>query len=642
MAYRIASLLGVLAVCVFVFFESPAVPQDAPKLGAIACEPKINGDPELPSVTRGQSVTVYGACLSGQAVKARLRTGKRGDNSVTTLDSQATDDGNTLSFEIPKTLEPGRYLVTVAFGSNELAVPGDLRVLSPQQAKVEIVSISPATVYPTNNNTYDFAISGENLAINPNGNIIEDVDRGPQPVGTLEECKQYASGQNYRKMCLSYDHGMEGRKLNVTGFSAGSHQGTVNIVARVGDDASESKTIKLSSTPEWAVRALAIAVSAMFGLIVLGMVLKGIRLAKAGESGSVLDWFFLDKQTNSYSLSKFQLVAWTAVAVFGYVYVLFSRTLIQNDFTFPAVPNGWPTLLGLSAATTVAAVGLTSSRGSKGAGPLGPSLADFISTGGVVTGDRFQFFVWTLVGFLGFVMLVLLTDPSTLKTLPDVPEGFLYLMGISAAGYLGGKAVRLPGPVIHQLLASAEEKSDAAGKETVLLTILVKGENLSTDAAIKVDGAELLSNTYEIKDAKAQTSPAPADTSFCSELSVVVKEAEKYTQGAHELTFTNKKDGQMAVAKFPIDPLKLGKIADQLADSSPVSVKVTGEHFGDNMTAEWVDPSAKKNVIGADDVKKSSDKEAAVKLTPGTTKGQGTLTLISANHLRASSPVQVN
>jgi hypothetical protein len=152
---------------------------------------------------------------------------------------------------------------------------------------------------------------------------------------------------------------------------------------------------------------------------------------------------------------------------------------------------------------------------------------------------------------------------------------------------------------------------------------------------------ELLSNAYEIKDAKAQTSPAPADTSFFSELSVVVKEAEKYTQGEHDLTFTNKKDGQMAVAKFPIDPLKLGKIADQLADSAPVSVKVTGEHFGDNMTAEWVDASAKKNVIGVDDVKRSSDEEAVVKLTPGTLKGPGTLTLISANHLRASSPVQV-
>ena len=63
----------------------------------------------------------------------------------------------------------------------------------------------------------------------------------------------------------------------------------------------------------------------------------------------------------------------------------------------------------------MAAVGITANRGSKGAGPLEPSFADFISSGGMVTGDRFQFFVWTLVGFLGFLLLVLLADPSTLK-----------------------------------------------------------------------------------------------------------------------------------------------------------------------------------------------------------------------------------
>src|SRR5262249_47842257 len=148
---------------------------------------------------------------------------------------------------------------------------------------------------------------------------------------------------------------------------------------------------------------------------------------------------FLDRQTNSYSLSKFQLIAWTAVAIFGYVYVLFCRTLIQWDFGFPPIPNGWPTLLGVSAATTVAAVGITANRGSKGAGPQTPSFADFISSGGMVTSDRFQFFVWTLVGFLGFLLLILLPDPASLKVLPDVPEGFLYLMGISAAGYIGGK-----------------------------------------------------------------------------------------------------------------------------------------------------------------------------------------------------------
>jgi hypothetical protein len=630
-SYKMSLLRG---VCVLVVMGAPA----------FACEPKIDGEPKLHPVTRGERVTVSGDCFSGHTAKALLNTGKDGD-AATPIDATVAKDGKTLSFEIPKTLEPDRYLVTLAFdGAVQSPVPGDLSVLSPQQAKLKIDSISPLTAYPTNsNNTYNFEISGENLAVDPNYNIVEDVDRGLQDRGTTEECKGYASDRDYKKMCLSYDNGMEGRKLKVTGFHAGDHEGSVGIrVVRVGDnDASEPKTIKLSTRPEGEVRALAIVASAACGLIVLAMVWNGIRLSHASETGGVLDWFFLDKQTNSYSLSKFQLVAWTAVAVFGYVYVLFSRTLIQNDFTFPDIPSGWPTLLGLSAATTIAAVGLTSTRGSKGAGPDKPSLADFISAAGAVTGDRFQFFVWTLVGFLGFLMLLLLADPSSLKTLPEIPQGFLYLTGISAAGYLGGKAVRSPGPVIHQLLASAQETKDAGGEETVLVTILVRGENLSNDAAIKIDGAGLrIKDEFEIKDGILQDNAS--DPSFCSELKVVLKNAAKYTQGEHELTFINNKDGGMAAKKFPIDPLKLGKIDGQPFGSAPVSVQVTGENFGDGMTAEWLDPSGKKNLVSADDVKKISDKEAVVTLTPGITKGPGTLTLISANRLRASSPLQVN
>ena len=496
------------------------------------------------------------------------------------------------------------------------------------------------TVYPTGtNSTYDFEISGENLGKVPGDNIVEVVGRGPQTLGSPDECKKYANNQTFEKMCLSYDPGMEGRKLKVTGFKAGDYEGPVNIRLRVGNNVSDPKLVTLSKLPEFWVRALAIVVSLVFAVIVLAIVWKGIKVAKGSESGGVLDWVFLDRQTNSYSLSKFQLIAWTAVAIFGYLYVLFCRTLIQWDFHFPAIPNGWPTLLGVSAATTVAAVGITANRGSKGAGPLEPSFADFISSGGMVTGDRFQFFVWTLVGFLGFLLLVLLADPSTLKELPDVPQGFLYLMGISAAGYLGGKVVRLPGPVIQQLLVSADPLTrDAQGKEQpVKLTIALKGENLSTDAAIKIDGVELRpKDEFTIVEVKPQN--APADPSFRAEVNVVLENAAKYVQGQYELTFINK-DGQMAVAKFPVDPLKLNAVGNLTAGGTPVTITVTGENFGDNMNAEWMDPS--KTVIPTNKVNKKSDKEAEITLTPGTTKGQGALTLISANHLRASSPVQV-
>jgi len=214
-------------------------------------------------------------------------------------------------------------------------------------------------------------------------------------------------------------------------------------------------------------------------------------------------------------------------------------------------------------------------------------------------------------------------------------------MGISAAGYLGGKVVRLPGPVIQQLLVSATSLTrDAQGKEQPRkLTIDLKGENLSTDAAIKIDGVQLRpKNEFTIVEVKPQN--APADPSFHAEVNVVLENAAKYVQGQYELTFINK-DGQMAVVKFPVNPLKLDAVGGLTAGGTPVTITITGENFGDSMTAEWIDPSKTVTIIPTDKVKKKSDKDAEITLTPGTTNGQGTLILISANQLRASSPVQV-
>ena len=207
----------------------------------------------------------------------------------------------------------------------------------------------------------------------------------------------------------------------------------------------------------------------------------------------------------------------------------------------------------------------------------------------------------------------------------------------------GGKVVRLPGPVIQQLLVSATSLRDNQGHEKpVELTIDLKGENLSTDAAIKIDGVQIRpKDEFTIEDVNPpKLQNAPADPSFRAEVNVVLKNAAKYVQGQYELTFINK-DGQMAMARFPVDPLKLNAVGNLTAGGTPVAITVAGQNFGDNMSAEWIDPSKAVTVISADKIKKKSDKEAEIALTPGTTKGQGTLILISANQLRASSPVQV-
>ena len=84
--------------------------------------------------------------------------------------------------------------------------------------------------------------------------------------------------------------------------------------------------------------------------------------------------------------------------MFGYVYLSVSRSLVQGRFEFADIPENLPGILLLTVSTSALAVGITNAKSSKGAGKLGPSLADFVTTGGLVAAERVQFLVWTLVG----------------------------------------------------------------------------------------------------------------------------------------------------------------------------------------------------------------------------------------------------
>jgi hypothetical protein len=75
--------------------------------------PTISSVPELPSIPRGQTVTVRGGCLPKQGVKVVLRTGKEGpgEKGLPPLDAQVEEDGKILKFQIPlRSFDTGRYL----------------------------------------------------------------------------------------------------------------------------------------------------------------------------------------------------------------------------------------------------------------------------------------------------------------------------------------------------------------------------------------------------------------------------------------------------------------------------------------------------------------------------------------------------
>jgi hypothetical protein len=384
-------------------------------------------------------------------------------------------------------------------------------------------------------------------------------------------------------------------------------------------------------------RLAAIAIFLVIAGVVLALVWKGVKGNKlAGENTGVVGAFFLDRQSNSYSLSKFQVIAWTSVAVFGYVYLYLCRVYIQWKFSLPPIPDGLPTLLGVSAGTTVAAIGITANRGSKGSGPLHPSFADFISTGGLIAGERFQFFVWTLIGCGGFLGVILSSDPATLTDLPEIKGAFLTLMGLSSAGYLAGKLVRQPGPII-ELLTIQEVIPATAGNPTVM-KIQVKGQNLSDSAVVKVDTKELRINEYTIRGITNQDQPAGG--SYFTVVEVDLQNAEQYRVGTHLLYLVND-DGQAACESFPLNPLTVNAAAAVQAGASKVTVSLTGRNFSAGIMANWTPPGEATEAIPSTDVTYIDDGHFNVSLTPGMTAGTGMLTLVTRANLLVNLPVVV-
>jgi hypothetical protein len=204
------------------------------------------------------------------------------------------------------------------------------------------------------------------------------------------------------------------------------------------------------------------------GIIALALALLPLYLLSwikgsytIGDQAYKLRLLFLDPQTDSYSLSKLQFYLWTVAALFSYAYLFISRVMVQQAAIWPDIPPNLPGVIAVAAGTSIGSQFITSSKGSKGAGPIQPGFADFITSGGVVAPDRVQMLLWTLLGVAAFLVTTLGDAPGTIKSLPSVPENLLYLMGLSSAGYLGGKLARKAGPVINEISVSPTDPDDA-------------------------------------------------------------------------------------------------------------------------------------------------------------------------------------
>ncbi len=366
---------------------------------------------------------------------------------------------------------------------------------------------------------------------------------------------------------------------------------------------------------------LTIVFFALLMYVVYVLVSRGVQdYVIAGVKFSPLASFLLDKDTNTYSLSKFQLLALSLVSFFAYVYVFLCQALVQWRFVLPDIPDNYPSLLAISAGTTVVAAGLNKTIGSKGSGPVMPSAADFITNGGLVVVERFQFFVWTIIACVSFLALILMQDPATLSQLPVMPTGLLYVMGVSATGYLAGKAVRNPGPNLKGVAVSAQNQD---------LKVTLTGENLDKQATFRIDGA--LQQTTTAGVAGQPQPQAPQD--YCTQLDFVLVAAASFATDDHTFEITNG-DGIGAQLPFTGTPMHI-VAADPVAHGggdAPVNLQVT--NYRDGCSAKWLAPGTTTPVdIASAKVSKIDpavgNRNVKVQLTPGNQAGTGTLTLIA-------------
>ncbi len=557
---------------------------------------------------------------TGDARVVISRDGK-GDTGIPLIIDQANRTG---TFVVDSTFAAGRYLVKLLADGREEQVPGELRVLPDNVSPVHIDEIYPAVRYPDSSDAIELV--GTNFAEFPADNHIEFVGQPAPEFGTEKDCL----GPEYKKVCVLQVAGMKGHRIRLVGLSNALKNGPVGIHVSAGD-APWSNVLNVTTVP----RSISVIRLFAFGVLVVLISLTYLLAKRAaqtqtpGSGLTPLSVLLLDPETDTYSLSKFQVLVWTGTFIFTYVYLALCRTFVQWTFDWPPVPKNMPELLGISAGAGVVAAGISSLKGAKGAGGIRPSAADFITTGGIVAGERLQFFIWTLIGALTFLYIVLRINPATLQELPTIPDTFLYLMGFSSAAYLGGKLARKPGPVVKNI--SVQQVTDLSAGDAEM-SILLEGENLAQNATFRIDGELIRAGQLTVR----KKVPEQSQDGFCTKLEVVIRQAAKYAEGEHTLTLVNP-DGQSADVSFPVSPLTITgvKVAK---DSNGVRLAVNGSNFVGTINAKWIS-AASVPVEGT--VKRISDVELTVTLPVGTS-GTGNLVLISAVGLRRTHPVVIS
>lgn len=316
---------------------------------------------------------------------------------------------------------------------------------------------------PVDIRTVDLALRGSGFSTDPAKRVTIIVNGHSVPV-IWDDCLggEFKNKSDPVKSAAELTHGQVVSPDHIE-LCRVAVEGSPFTVAVQQDDGETSAVEYRIYSPTWPVAVAAAAIALVLALLVL-MLVKIFKRNQKETKYNVLKILFLDNETDTYSLSKFQFYLWTAASIFGYAYLAISKMIVQGG-QWPDIPETLPAIIAVGAGTAIGAQFVTNVRGPKGAGAEEPSLGDLVTSGGVAAPERVQMLVWTIIGVVGFCLAVVKHRPGLIQELDGVPTGLMYMMGLSSAGYLGGKLARKPGPIINELsITPAESDEDVAGE----------------------------------------------------------------------------------------------------------------------------------------------------------------------------------
>ena len=181
-----------------------------------------------------------------------------------------------------------------------------------------------------------------------------------------------------------------------------------------------------------------------------------------------------------------------------------------------------------------------------------------------------------------------LSDPATIDNLPDIPNGFLELMGISSAGYLGGKLARKGGPILSGVVAAMQSGN---------LVLDITGAGLSQNATFTI-GNEPVSPVQILGDKNlpeiVQVDPTSAEPGTARQLKLMISNPKPSWLGEKvRFTFTNP-DKQASVAEYSVtqvnsqSSVNTASVSSATVSSTDPNFEIKGGPFENSSTVQFI------------------------------------------------------